>query len=125
MTYIGPLQVVPDIDQEKDKKESNNESSSTTTTPSTTLANSSPSPSSSSSILSPYPPHMTDLEKKLLHVQCDLVHESVKVRPLATRRQRRENQQMTVTRLNRDAQRLSAAELHWYRRLAELRTQHQ
>ena len=110
MAYSGPLQVVPDIDDE--------ENDSRSTSASTTRSNS--SSSSSNSNEQDAGPGLSNLEKKLLHLQSDMLTEPPKVRTVA--RRRRELTPTTVTRLNVDAQRLSAAEMHWYRHLAELRT---
>ena len=108
MAYSGPLQVVPDIDDE--------DIDSRSTSASTTRSNSSSSSSNEQDAGS----GLSDLEKKLLHLQSDMLTEQPKVRTVA--RRRRELTPTTVTRLNVDAQRLSAAEMHWYRHLAELRT---
>ncbi|KAL8586660.1 hypothetical protein ACOMHN_040168 [Nucella lapillus] len=116
LTCTGPLQVVPDIDEDED---SDAESSSDTNT--TNTANTANMATSSSSKDAVPAPGMSDLERKLLHLQSDLLTEQPKVRTLT---RRRAGAPTTVTRLNTDAQRLSAAELHWYRHLAELRTPH-
>lgn len=116
MAYSGPLQVVPDIDEELDDDDPATKSSGSSSNDNHLH----PSPNHSA-----FPPGMSELEKKLLYVQSDLLNEPTKVRTLACRRPRREVEHTTVTRLNRDAQRLSAAEMHWYRHLAEFRTQQQ
>ena len=113
MAYSGPLQVVPDIDDEDND-------SRPTSTSSTNTSSSSSSCSSSNNSEHDVAPGLSDLEKKLLHLQSDMLTEAPKV--LTVARRRRELTPTSVTRLNVDAQRLSAAEMHWYRHLAELRT---
>ncbi|XP_076444615.1 serine/threonine-protein kinase 40-like [Babylonia areolata] len=108
LTCTGPLQVVPDIDDEDNEAKSDNTSTA-----------SSSSSSSSGSKDSVSAPGMSELERKLLHLQSDMLTEPPKVRTATRRRQAAHT---TVTRFNMDAQRLSAAELHWYRHLAELRS---
>ena len=98
MAYSGPLQVVPDIDDEDDDSKANSGKDQGVV----------PAPGTS------------DLEKKLLHLQSDMLTDQPKVR--AVTRRRRDVAHTMVTRLNTDAQRMSAVELHWYRHLAELRT---
>ncbi|KAK7108000.1 serine/threonine-protein kinase 40-like [Littorina saxatilis] len=104
MAYSGPLQVVPDIDDEDNDYKRSNSSDSTSSSASDNAA----------------APGMSDLETKLLHLQSDMLSEAPKVRTITKRK--RELTPTTVTRLNTDAQRLSATEMHWYRHLAERTT---
>ncbi|KAK7503314.1 hypothetical protein BaRGS_00005579 [Batillaria attramentaria] len=93
LAFSGPLQVVPDIDDE-DNPNKPGKSRSSEHTP---------------------PPGASDLEKRLLQLQSDILYEPKAARTVV--RRRREPTQTTLHRLNVDAAPLSNAEYRMYRHL--------
>jgi hypothetical protein len=130
LSYSGPLQVVPDIDDENNESRQRSKATDHTDQASHSHIHQHPHPSH----FHPYPtlshpllpPGLSELERKLLCIQSDFT-EPPKVRTMAPRFLPRTESPSstvtTVTRLNRDAQRLSPAELHWFQHMAQFRRQ--